>query len=254
VRLELSWAAVFPYDSRLLAAVAAAPQSVADVVRILEQIQGVCVDGDGLKWFNGLYLQVTQAVQARATLQGNGAGGFADAEWIAALDVRFAEFYFAAIRDSLSGVETPGCWQAMFALRNQPAIARIQFALAGMNAHINHDLLQAVVATCKATGTTPEHGTAQYHDFTAINTTLDGLIDGSKKTLGVRLLGDALPPVSRLEDTIAAWSVTAARESAWNNAELLWRLEDLPLVSATFLDTLDGLTTVAGKALLVPVP
>ncbi|HEV2135336.1 MAG TPA: DUF5995 family protein [Terracidiphilus sp.] len=244
---------MFPYDSRLLAAVATTPQSVADVVRILEEIQAACADGDGLKWFNGLYLQVTQAVRVRAALQGNGAGGFADAAWIAALDVQFAEFYFAAIRDSLTGVETPGCWQAMFAVRNQAAIARIQFALAGMNAHINHDLPQAVVATCKATGISPEHGTAQYHDFTAINSTLDGLIDASKKALGVRLLGDALPPVSRLEDTIAAWSVTAARESAWNNAELLWKIEDAPLVSATFLDTLDGLTSVASKALLVPV-
>lgn len=245
---------MFPYDSRLLAAVAAAPQSVVDVVRILEEIQAACADGDGLKWFNGLYLQVTQAVQARADLPGNGAGGFANPEWIAALDARFAEFYFTAIRDSLSGVETPGCWQAMFAVRGQPAIARIQFALAGMNAHINHDLPQAVVATCQATGITPEHDTPQYNDFTAINSTLDGLIDASRKALRVRLLGDALPPVSRLEDTIAAWSVTAARESAWNNAELLWKLADTPLVSATFLDTLDGLTTVASKTLLVPVP
>jgi hypothetical protein len=174
--------------------------------------------------------------------------------WIAALDVKFAAFYFAAVRESLSGAATPGCWQAMFAMRNQPAIARIQFALAGMNAHINHDLPQAVVATCRGTGIQPAHGTAQYADFTAINTTLDGLIDASKKTLGVRLLGDALPPVNHLEDTIAAWSVTAARESAWNNAELLWNLADTPLISTTFLDTVDGFTALAGKALLVPVP
>lgn len=245
---------MFPYDSSLLAVVAAAPQSVDDVVRMLETIQATCVDGDGLKWFNGLYLQVTQAVQARDSLQGNGAGGFADPAWLAALDVKFAGFYFAAIRSSLSGAGAPGCWQAMFAVRNQPAVARIQFAFAGMNAHINHDLPQAVVATCKATGIKPQHGTAQYNDFTAINATLDGLIDASKKALGVRLLGDALPPVSHLEDTLAAWSVTAARESAWNNAELLWSLGSAPLVSGTFLDTLDGFTAVASKALLVPVP
>lgn len=251
---ELLWATVFPYDSRLLAAVATTPQSVTDVVRRLEEIQAVCADGDGLKWFNGLYLQVTEAVQARANLQGNGSGGFADAEWIAALDVRFAGFYFSALRGALSGEDTPGCWKALFAVRSERAIARIQFALAGMNAHINHDLPQAVDATCSATGIKPEHGTPHYIDFTAINSTLDGLIDASKKTLGVRLLGDALPPVSRLEDTLAAWSVTAARESAWKNAELIWSLANAPLVCNTFLDTLDGLTAVASKALLVPVP
>ncbi len=245
---------MFPYDSTLLAAVASSPQTVADVVQILENIQAVCVDGDGLKWFNGLYLQVTQAVEARGELGEAGSGEFSDPAWIAALDVTFAGFYLNAVRDSLSGAKTPGCWQALFAVRNQTAIARIQFALAGVNAHINHDLPQAVVATCRAIGVPPQHGTAQYNDFTAVNSTLDNLIEAAKKTLHVRLLGDALPPVSRLEDTLAAWNVLAAREAAWNNAELLWSLADAPLVSATFLDTLDGLTAVAGKALLVPVP
>jgi len=242
------------YDSKLLAVVATMPQSVADVVRMLEVIQAVCADDDGLKWFNGLYLEVTKAVRARTQLTETAPGAFADPAWIEALDVRFAGFYFAALKDALSGAKTPGCWQAMFAVRNQPAIARIQFALAGMNAHINHDLPEAVAATCRATGNAPHHGTAQYNDFTGLNTTLDSLIEAAKKKLRVRLLGDALPDVSHLEDTLAAWSVTAARESAWNNAELLWSLADLPLVSATFLDTLDGLTAVAGKALLVPVP
>lgn len=251
--MELSWATVFPYDPTFLAAVATAPKSIADAVRTLEGIEAVCADGDGLKWFNGLYLQVTQAVQARAGL-GIAEGGFADPAWIVALDVTFAGFYLNAVRDFLSGVATPGCWQALFAVRSVPAIARIQFALAGMNAHINHDLPQAVVATCKATGIRPEHSTAQYGDFTAINVTLDSLIDTARRELQVRLLGDALPPVSHLEDTLAAWSVTAARESAWNNAELLWNLAETPLIAATFLDTLDGFTAVAGKALLVPVP
>jgi Family of unknown function (DUF5995) len=252
--LELSWATVFPYDATLLASVETAPQTVADVLWLLEDIQTVCAAGDGLRWFNGLYLQVTQAVQARAALQGTGSGGFADPAWIASLDVVFANFYFAAVKSSLSGEATPGCWQAMFAVRNDPAIARIQFAMAGMNAHINHDLPQAVVAACRGSGAPPQHGTAHYSDFTAINATLDGLIDAAKETLNVRLLGDALPPVSRLEDTLAAWSVSAARESAWNNAELMWNLAGAPLISATFLDTLDGFTAVGSKALLVPVP
>ncbi|MGD0914015.1 MAG: DUF5995 family protein [Terracidiphilus sp.] len=244
---------MFPYDSSLVTAVAAVPQSIADVVRTLENIQAICVDGDGLKWFNGLYLQVTQAVEARCQVEGVDAGGFLDSAWIAALDVRFAGFYLNAVKSSLSGAETPGCWQALFGVRNVRTIARIQFALAGMNAHINHDLPQAVLGICQATDDAPQHGTAQYNDYTAINTTLDSLINAAKQTLHVDLLGDALPPVGRLEDTLAAWNVTAAREAAWNNAELLWNLGGVPAVAATFLDTLDGLTTVASKALLVPV-
>jgi len=90
--------------------------------------------------------------------------------------------------------------------------------------------------------------------YPSLNTTLDSLVESAKQTLHVRLLGEVLPPVSRLEDTIAAWSVSAARESAWRNAELLWHLRAVPRLSSGFMDGLDGLTTVAGKALLVPVP
>jgi hypothetical protein len=49
------------------------------------------MDGDGLKWFNWLYLQVTQAVEARVA-----SGGFADPAWLAQLDVQFAHLYFSA--------------------------------------------------------------------------------------------------------------------------------------------------------------
>jgi hypothetical protein len=243
---------MFPYDPILLAVVQTTPQTIADVVQILEAIEAACADGDGLKWFNGLYLQVTQAVESRVN-----AAGFINPAWVAALDVRFARFYFAAIQSALSGGspgKAPGCWQALFDRRNQTAIARIQFAMAGMNAHINHDLPQAVLDLCQSTAVPPQHGTAPYDDFTALNTTLDSLIEAAKVALDVRLLGDALPPASRLEDTLAAWSLADAREAAWNNAELLWHLADAPLTASAFLDGLDGLTAVAGKTILVPVP
>jgi hypothetical protein len=126
--------------------------------------------------------------------------------------------------------------------------------MAGINAHINHDLAEALVATCAVTGTTPDHGGVLYTDYTALNATLDSLIESAKQTLHVRLLGDALPPASQLENTLAAWSVSAARESAWRNAEILWHLRAEPDLSSAFMDSLDGLATVAGKALLVPVP
>jgi hypothetical protein len=243
---------MYAYDPALLAAVQSTPQSVADVVRILQAIDATCADGDGLKWFNRLYLEVTLAVQERVN-----AGGFSGPGWMATLDVRFARFYLDATRASLSGGtqgQTPGCWQALFDRRDQTAIARIQFALAGMNAHINHDLPQAVLAVCRAGGTAPQHATSQYNDFTALNSTLDSLIEAAKAELSVRLLGDALPPVTSLEDTLAAWSISAGREAAWSNAELLWHLGDAPAISGAFLGTLDGLTALAGKTLLVPVP
>jgi hypothetical protein len=244
---------MFPYDQDLLAAVAVAPGTVPGVVEIMQTIDSTCVDTDGLKWFNGLYLEVTLAVQARVNNPGSAAQALAQPAWVAALDVTFAGFYFAALRAALTAGNAPGCWQSVFNLRNQASLARIQFALAGMNAHINHDLPQAVVATCQSSGVAPAHGTPQYNDFTSLNATLDGLINQARQTLNVRLAGDALPPVTHLEDLLAAWSVSAAREVAWNNAEVLWHLRDVPPVSATFMASIDLSTDATSKTLLIPV-
>jgi hypothetical protein len=240
---------MFPYDPTLLGTLQTDPQSIAGVLQILRSIDTTCADDDGLKWFNWLYLQVTQAVEARVA-----SGEFSDAAWLAELDAQFARLYFSALKSSLAGRQAPECWRVLFQCRDRNAVARIQFALAGINAHINHDLAEAIVATCQVTGTTPERGGTNYSDYTALNSTLDDLIASAKSTLNVRLSGDALPPVSHLEDTIAAWSVSAARESAWQSANHLWQILTIPSLTDGFLDMLDGLTTVIGKALLVPAP
>ena len=226
---------MFTYDLALLASVQAIPQSIPDVLQALGTIDTTCADDDGLKWFNWLYLQVTQAVEARVA-----AGGFADPVWLAQLDVQFASLYLSALQAGLAGSRTPGCWRIVLDARSQRSIARIQYAMAGINAHINHDLPAAIVATCLVTNTAPDWGGTNYWDYTALNSTLDSLINAAKATLMVRLPGDALPPVSHLEDTIAAWNVSAARESAWRSAEHLWQLRAVPALASSYLDMLDG--------------
>ena len=238
---------MFPYDPQIAADVSVAPGTIADVLRTMQTIDAVCIDGDGLKWFNRLYFQVTQAVENRVA-----AGGFADPASLSLLDVEFAKLYFSALHGFLVNNRCSGCWYAMFSARSEAKIARIQFALAGVNAHINHDLPLAIIATCNATTTVPQHGSNHYTDYTALNPTMDALIEEAKQTLNVRLLGDALPPASRLEDTIAAWDLATARENSWNNAESLW--QEPAALRAAHLDIIDGLTAVISKTLLVPVP
>jgi uncharacterized protein DUF5995 len=238
---------VFPYDPALLAIVQAPPTTIDGVLDRMRRIDATCADADGLKWFNWLYLQVTETVASRVAT-----GTFNDAAWLSELDVQFARLYFNALGSSLGGATCPGCWKAFFDVRSEVAVARIQFALAGVNAHINHDLPAAIVSTSLATHTVPSHGSPQFRDYTSLNPTLDALIQTAKVALHVRLLGDPLPPISHVENTIAAWGLAAAREKAWTSSEVLWHLHGSAALTAGYLDTLDGLTTVAGKALLVP--
>jgi len=240
---------MFPYDAQLLANLQTPPTSVPEVLAIMQAIDALTVDGDGLHWFNWLYYQVTQAVENRIN-----AGGFADAVFLAELDVQFAQLYFNALKAHLSGHGLPGCWQTLFERRNQTQLARIQFALAGINAHINHDLPAAIVATCAVTNITPQHNTTQYDDYTSLNPTLDSMIEAAKTSLNVRLLGDLMPPVSALENNIAAWSVSAAREAAWQGSEILWHLRSVSFLENGYMNSLDGLTTVVSKGLLIPIP
>ena len=227
----------------------ALPATIAEVIEVLRQIDASLADQDGLKWFNHLYLTVTEAVAQAAA-----AGRFKNTVWMEKLDVQFAGYYFSAVEAWRSGQPVPGCWRALLDRRNDAAIARVQFALAGVNAHINHDLPLALVETFEATGTAPPTATVEYTDYTSLNATLESLIDEERKQLLVRLSGELLPEVTHLGDTLAAWSLTAAREAAWTNSELLWDVREIPLISGRYLHVIDGLATVVGKNLLVPVP
>jgi len=240
---------VFPYDPALLESIPSPAHNVAEVLNGMHSMEALLSDHDGLKWFHWLYRRVTEAVADRIA-----DAGFSNLEWLSELDVQFANLYFDALRKYLSGERASGCWRAVFGRRNDAAIARVQFAIAGINAHINHDLSIALVGTCQATGVAPFHGNSQYLDYTAVNPILEGLIESTRRDLHVRLLGDALPPVSHLENTLGAWSVAASREAAWTNAEILWGIRPVKLLSARFLNTLDGLAALAGKTLLSPVP
>jgi hypothetical protein len=52
-----------PADQQLLPRVLVPVSSIADVITIMQNIDSLLPNQDGLKWFNRLYLMVTQQVQ-----------------------------------------------------------------------------------------------------------------------------------------------------------------------------------------------
>jgi hypothetical protein len=231
----------FPYDDQLAGLVANDATSIDDVVRILQAVDAL-LDGtkDGLKWFNTLYLQVTLKVR-----------GSGPTKFITDLDFKFADLYLTALRGWLTGGGLPESWRILFEQRANARLARIQFALAGVNAHINRDLAVAVVKTCSDSGLQVRHGTEEYREYTEINVILDTLIEQAKRELMVTLPGDALPGADKVEQLVGAWGVAAARETAWVHAEILAAIAGDAALAGRFVDGLDGTAALAGKALLL---
>src|SRR4029453_10552649 len=67
--------------------------TIEEVIARMRELDAMLPVGDGLKWFNWLYLQVTEEI-AR---DGGSGGPWNDLTWLLRLDVDFAQLYFDAI-------------------------------------------------------------------------------------------------------------------------------------------------------------
>ena len=221
---------------------------VGDVVARLQAILPPLAANDGIACFTRLYLAVTEAVEVEIE-----SVGFADPAFLADLDRRFAEFFFVAC--GAAPGHRPAAWAPLFDVRGRTGIAPIQFALAGMNAHINRDLPVAIVATCEHAAVEPREGSPQHHDYLRVNSLL-ALVEAKVKaqylTGRLQALDRLTHRVHRLDDVLAMWDIRRARDAAWTNAEALWAIRDEPDVAKRFVATLDRTVGLAGRALLTP--
>jgi hypothetical protein len=133
---------------------------------------------DGLKWFNRLYLMVTQQVDLNSP-----GGAWASPLWLTRLDVVFASLYFSAVAGFLSGRSLPSAWSVLFEARYRTGIDRIQFAVAGMNAHINHDLALALLTTDAELNVVPASDGPEFTDYQSVNRLLNTVMPSALTTL-----------------------------------------------------------------------
>ncbi len=221
--------------------------SVQEAIARMEAIGASVPARDGLGCFNRMYLEVTKQVQSSLS-----AGFYADPAFMTELDVTFANLYFTAADAADNPAAAPLAWRPLIELRAKPGIEPIQFALAGMNAHINHDLPLAVTATCTTLATSPSAGTHQA-DYQKV----DQLLDAAEQS--VRQSFESAPELAvdrhlqAVNNLIASWSINSARDLAWNNSLLLWEIRTDPLACGLFRDGLAASTAAASRMLLIAV-
>jgi hypothetical protein len=220
------------------------PASVEALVARMHEIDRALPESDGVAAFNRMYLRVTELVRDRLV-----EGWFGNPAFVSRLDLVFAGLYLDAV-----GTAAPDpSWAPLFASRHEPGRVPIQFALAGMNAHINHDLPLAVVTTCRQLGLTPDSPGVEA-DYRRVNDLLAAVQEDVRRSFldGVALAVDEqyAGPVANL---VSGWSITRARDAAWTNARVLWSLDGVEPLRTDFLATLSRTVGMAGRYLLTPV-
>ncbi|MEU7068179.1 DUF5995 family protein [Streptomyces sp. NPDC046161] len=193
---------------------------------------------DGVAVFNRVYLTVTEALQRRVR-----DGDFPAPRRAQTLTVRFAERYLAAVEAD----RAPACWRPLIQYRRHPGVRPLQHALAGINAHIGHDLALAVVSTCRRLDCEPA---ALEADFDRVGDVLVSLEERIREDLmpGPDLLEVADP----LTHLLGSWSLERARSGAWAAARLLWALRGAPELAEEFRESLDAGVGLVGRCLLTP--
>lgn len=223
------------------------PRRVDDVVALMKGLEGALPPGDGVAWFLRLYRPVTERIAEGA----RPGGRFADPRCVRWLDVVFANLFFRALRDwPRSPGRVPKAWAPLFEARDRRGIAPIQFALAGMNAHVNRDLPYALVETWEALDLGPDRSGVAFRDFTLVNELLERTEAEVKAEFATGALGHLERSLGDVDDAVAMWKVSRAREAAWANAEAIWALRGAPEAQAEFSAALDRLVGFAGRGLV----
>jgi len=225
---------------------APAGSTVQDVVTQLRRIDDELPPDDGAAVFNRMYLTVTERVAAglaRGTV-------FSDPAFMEQLDVTFASLWVEAYD---AGSDVPNAWAALFERRRDRGVLPVQFALAGMNSHIGHDLAVAVVRTCRARDTAPDQPGVR-DDYEAVNQLLaasESEVRRSFLTAAGRHLDDHVGPVVHL---VNSWKIDKARDVAWVNVEAMWALRHTGALADRYRAALARTVGMGSRLLLTPTP
>ncbi len=160
-------------------------------------------------------------------------GEFHDALWVGRLLDLFAGYYFVAL-DAYehSDATMPAVWRLAHDTATQKKAPVIQDLLLGINAHINYDLVLALVDMLEPDwqALTPEQQGQRYEDHSHVNDIIAGTIDSVQQQVvapddrWMSLLDWALGP---LDEHAAARLIRQWREEVWQHAMEMLAAADL---------------------------
>jgi hypothetical protein len=157
---------------------------------------------------------------------------FHDSAWVGRLLHRFVEYYFSALDAYLADPTTaPRVWQMTHAAARRPEIFTLQHLLLGVNAHINYDLVLALVDLLDAEwDSLPEsQRLLRYEDHCQVNRVIGKTIDAVQD----QVLEPAMPVLKTLDklmgpvdEMLISRLLSQWRENVWQHAVRLLETHD----------------------------
>jgi hypothetical protein len=233
------------------------PGEVRTIGRLLGRMDALLADLDA-DWDIGRFFLATYTRTTRAVGEALADGRFEDPAWVEEWDVVFADLYLDALEAyRRSPQEAPRPWRIAFGAA--PTLPPVGHVLLGMNAHINYDLPQALLAVVPPEDfRDPQLLQRRRRDHERIDVVLAQRVaaeDGELEQAaggGRTLLDRAMTPLNR---GAARRFLREARGKVWHNTMSLneARLRG-PQAYAERLRDLDALSAAKVVDLLRPGP
>jgi hypothetical protein len=191
----------------------------ADIADVLEQLQHrIEALPPGLshrRTFIETYRRTTAAVGTAIAESVPGRSGFEDPDWVTRWDVVFAQFFLDAYDADRAGSEPTRPWRLAFGAAEEHHL--LVHLLLGMNAHINYDLPQAMLAVISEQDfDDPALLERRRRDHERIDAILASRVAAEDQALGGprRLVDRVLTPLNRVA---SRRMLREARRCVWHN-------------------------------------
>jgi hypothetical protein len=175
------------------------------------RMEGLRLEQDYLREFLGTYQRTTFAVGKAVDDD-----YFEDPGWVERWDVVFAELYLDALDTHLSGGAPSRPWRLAFDA--PPGLPALRHVLLGINAHVNYDLPQALLAVISDAEFTDSSLMARRRrDHERIDSILAGRVAAEDAELSVRgrsFTDRVLQPLNRFS---SKRFLREARRKVWHN-------------------------------------